>query len=249
MNWEKINKFRRLMRLSLRKTIFLNFSMLPFKQAIKLPIICTRYTYFYSMPGRIVLTEPAHFGMIRLGFCDEDMITPKTTRTLLQIEGKCVMGARVRLGNGVVLRIEPGATLTLGNEVSIGTKAKVICYDSISIGRQTQVTCECQLIDTNFHYMIKDDGTVVEPNKEITIGAHCWIGNRSSIMKGTVLPDYTTVASNSLCNKRYDIPQRSIIAGMPAKLVKSGVRRCWFDEEDEIKSLKTRQLAMGGVTD
>ena len=61
--------------------------MLPFRQAIKMPIVVSRYTYFYSLSGKIELKSPSRFGMIRFGYFGEDVITPKDTRTLLQIEG------------------------------------------------------------------------------------------------------------------------------------------------------------------
>ena len=246
-NWEKINKFRRLMRLSLRKTIFLNFSLLPFWQAIKLPIICTRYTYFYSMSGRIVLTEPARFGMIRLGYFGEDVVTPRDARTLLQIEGTWETAGNVHLGLGVVMRIERGATFATETNVRISNRTKIICYDNIRVGHDTRIAWECQLIDTTFHYMRNiADGSVTELNKPIRVGAHNWIGNRANIMKGAYLPDYTIVAAGSLCNKHYDFPEKSMIAGSPAKLVKTGIYRCLDDEEGEIMALKARKLATCG---
>ena len=37
--WNRLNQIRRLFRVSLWRTLFFNFYMLPFKQALKLPII------------------------------------------------------------------------------------------------------------------------------------------------------------------------------------------------------------------
>jgi acetyltransferase-like isoleucine patch superfamily enzyme len=45
-------------------------------------------------------------------------------------------------------------------------------------------------------------------------------------MKGTITPNNTIIASNSLLNKNYiETPPYSVLAGTPAKLVKSGVKR------------------------
>ena len=53
-----------------------------------------------------------------------------------------------------------------------------------------------------------------------------WFGNRCNIMKGTITPNNTIVASNSLCNKDYsDIPEYSLLAGSPAKLKNKGIKR------------------------
>ena len=45
-------------------------------------------------------------------------------------------------------------------------------------------------------------------------------------MKGTVIPDNTIVASNSLCNKNYsEIGEYILLAGSPAELKKKGCKR------------------------
>lgn len=238
MNWEIINKIRRFMRTSLVKSLYLNFTMLPFRQAIHLPIVCTRYTYFYSLTGKIRLTEKAKFGMIRLGYFGEDAITPKDARTLLQIEGTLEMAGDVHLGNGVVVRIEPNAKLSIEKNVLIGNRIKIVCYESITIKHDTRIAWESQVLDTTFHFMRNvSDGSVSELTKPIVIGAHNWIGNRSNIMKGCVLPDYTIVAAGSLCNKFYDFPKYSLVAGSPCKLIKTGIYRCLDEEEHEIKAM------------
>lgn len=241
MNWELINKCRRFTRTSWFKSLYLNFAMLPFRQAIKLPIIVSRYTYFYSLPGRIELTSSPYFGMIRFGYFGEDVITPRDTRTLLQIEGTMRLAGNVHFGNGVIIRVEPNATFEVETNVRISNRTKIICYDNVRICHDTRIAWESQIIDTTFHYMRNmNDNSVVELTKPIIIGAHNWIGNRCNIMKGTVIPDYTIVAAGSLCNKNYDFPQYSLIAGSPAKLIKTGIYRCLDKEEEEIKAVLNR---------
>lgn len=66
--WNKINSLRRIFRISLIKTLFINFYKLPFRQAIKLPIIVGRNIYFYDLSGEILLN-----GNIRLGFIIQDI--------------------------------------------------------------------------------------------------------------------------------------------------------------------------------
>ena len=237
MNWEKINKVRRFLRTSWLRSIYLNFSMLPFKQAIHLPIIVSKYTYFYSLSGNIELTTKARFGMIRFGYFGEDAITPKDTRTLLQIEGTLRIADDVHFGNGIIIRIETNARLQIERNVIIGNKVKIICYENILIKNDTRIAWESQILDTTFHYMRNiSDGSITQLTKPIIVGAHNWIGNRTNIMKGCILPDYTIVASGSLCNKHYDIPQYSLVAGAPCKLIKTGIYRCLDDEEAKIRS-------------
>lgn len=210
--------------------------MLPFSQAIKLPIIVSKYTYFYSLSGKINLKSPAQFGMIRFGYFGEDVITPKDARSLLQIEGKMSISSNVHFGCGVIIRVEPNACLDIETNVRISNRTKVICYDNISIGHDTRIAWECQIIDTTFHFMRNmETGKVSTLTTPVHIGSHNWVGNRVNIMKGAFLPDYTIVAAGSLCNKKYDFLEYSLIAGAPAKLIKTGIYRCLDDEETEIK--------------
>lgn len=69
--------------------------------------------------------------------------------------------------------------------------------------------------------------------KEVVIGDHVWIGNRTTISRGTVLPDDSIVASNSLVNKDYSSEGSfCMFAGMPAKVVKRNIKRIWNEREE-----------------
>ena len=50
------------------------------------------------------------------------------------------------------------------------------------------------------------------------------------ILKGTLLPDYTTVGARSLLSGKYDVPSYSILGGSPAVLKKTGY---WWNLEDD----------------
>lgn len=237
MNWELINKLRRFCRTSWVKSIYFNFTMLPFRQAIHLPIIMTKYAYLYSLSGKIVLRDKPRFAMARIGYLAEDIVAPAETRNLLQIEGTWELYDAVQLGVGSLLRIEKDATLITEKNVRIGAQVKIICYDKIHICQNSSITWESQIIDTSFHYIRNIADKSIQPLTDpIKIGANTWICNRSSIMKGVELPANTIVASDSLCNKKYDIPEYSLLAGIPAKLVKTGIYRCSFQEEEEIRA-------------
>lgn len=226
INWNWVNILRRTLRIGWFKTLYLNFNLFPFYKAYRLPIIVSRYTYIYSLSGKLILNAPVKFGMIRIGFLGEDVVVPKNERALIQLEGDLVCGNNVRLGCGVILRIEPNAKLILHDNVRIGSKCRIIAYDSISIGENTGISWECQLLDSNMHDIVEmESGRKITSSSPIIIGANNWIGTRCSIMKGTRTPDFTTVGSSSFCNKNYQIPPYSIIAGSPAKLVKSGYVR------------------------
>jgi len=187
--------------------------------------------------GKIQLGVPVHFGMIRFGYFGEDTIYPYSIKTIIQLDGTLILDNNVHFGNGLTIRILPKATLRIGENVKINNKTKIICYDSIWIKGNTRFAWECQIMDTSLHY-IRDieTGKVSSLTSPVVIGEHNWIGNRVTIMRGVETPDYTIAGACSLLNKKYQIPEYSLIAGSPAKLIKTGIYRCLDEEETEIKN-------------
>ena len=74
-----------------------------------------------------------------------------------------------------------------------------------------------------------------ELSSPIIISNNNWIGNKSTIMKGSVTLDFCIIAGGSLINKRLDIPNFSIAAGVPVRHVKEDVYRVLLNEEKIIK--------------
>ena len=96
---------------------------------------------------------------------------------------------------------------------------------------------ECQVIDTSFHYIESTDNSFdVKPlTQPVIIGDRVWIGNRTTISKGSVIPDDNIVASNSLVNKDFSlIGSFNMLAGIPAKVIKKGINRIRGPKEKEL---------------
>lgn len=236
MLWNKINSMRRLLRVGFFKTVFINFYKLPFRQAIRFPIIVSKNTYFYDLSGSIVIEGEVKTGNIRIGFFGEDTQVWKNDAGLLKVNGKLVFRGNARLGVGVTVRVEKGAVMVIGNDVFISNNTKLICYEHIDIGEHSRIAWETQIIDTTFHFIkTVSTGEISELSSPIKIGKNNWIGNRSNIMKGAVTPDYCIIASGSLCNKALDVPNNSLLAGTPVKLIRTDLRRVLMEEEQIIK--------------
>ena len=58
--------------------------------------------------------------------------------------------------------------------------------------------------------------------KHVCIGNHCWIGTNSVLTKNACLPDNTVVGAMSLVSREFT-EQNTIIAGVPARVIKRGV--------------------------
>jgi len=66
-------------------------------------------------------------------------------------------------------------------------------------------------------------GARLNADRDTCIGARCWIGARAMILQGSDLPDGTVVGATSLVKHRFDTPG-SVVAGIPARVIRTGVR-------------------------
>lgn len=146
--------------------------------------------------------------------------------------GTIVFRGHCALGNNSFVSVGKSGNVSFGHHFGASTSIKLVSYCGITFGNQVQCGWDCLFMDTNFHQMIYlDDSKGPKAYGQIKIGDSCWIGTKSVVQKNTILPNKTTVASCSLVNKPYDIPEASIIAGQPAKLVKTGI---WRDIHNDI---------------
>ncbi len=213
------------------KTIIINFKLLPFKQAIRMPILIYGNAVFRSLKGKIILKgKKIYPGMISIGAYNwhPGQFTPVT----LTIDGTIYIEEYCGIGMGTYILVAEGATLKIGPHTIIGSNNKIMCFDSITFGKNCRIPWETQFTDTSFHYVEKDN--VIPPlTKPIILGDYCWIGNRTTISKGTILPNYSIVASNSVVNKDFsDCGECCFYVGSPAKLKGTNMKRV-FDLQKE----------------
>jgi len=213
------------------KTIYINFKMFPWRIAIKRPIFIYNNFELTNLKGKILIDSPIQMGMIKIGQNSAGYVTAGKGSIRLLPNSVLHLQGQILIAQGSHICIRPDAKLSIGHGSLIGDNAKIICYKKIHIGNKTWVAWETQLTDFNSHYIINLKNEEI-PNitKSVHIGNNCWIGNRTTIMPGTILPDYTIIASNSLLNKNYinaGIKPYSLIGGQPAKLIKENVKRIY----------------------
>ena len=92
----------------------------------------------------------------------------------------------------------------------------------VIVGEDCMFSNDIQVRSSDSHSIVNLEGKRLNHAKDITIGNHCWIGLRSTILKGAKIADNTIVASGSICTKRYE-ENNVILAGNPAKIVKNDV--------------------------
>lgn len=205
------------------KTFYVNFKALPLRQALKLPIIVSWNTKFFNI-GKIIISRKAYIGMLYIGVIKTAFET-NSEETIFNNNGTFTIGGRVKLHPGVKLFILNNATITVGNNVGFGSNTKVVCYKSITIGDDFRCSWESQIFDTDFHYLHNiTEQKYYQRTKPIKIGNDVFVGNNSTIAKGTKLPNGCVISCVSKVSGDFtEQGEHLLISGNPAKVIKSGI--------------------------
>lgn len=221
--------------LNLFKTVYVNFKLLPFSQARRLPIFIYHNVKLLGLSGKVILNCEPKRGMFQFGRSLE-YIKVGNGKGQFTIRGTLIInGYNNVMGKSVKLIITKDGTLEIGSNSHWGTNVKVLVTNRVCLGKFFRMSYESQLLDTNFHFVLDVSTRKVESLsvKSIYIGDYVWIGNRSSIMGGTVLPSKCMITSNSLINKNFsELDDYAIIGGIPAKFIKYGKIRVYNAETE-----------------
>lgn len=207
-------------------TLWLNVRCLPLSQAVYLPLLVYGRPKFFDLSGKICFSCEVKYGLVRINGNHIYAPSYQGNQSEFILKGCIVFHGRSQIDTGVKLFVGSGAMLEMGDKTKICDMVNVGCYKYIGVGKMSRITHRCQLMDTNYHFVANmSSRTIPSAIRPIKIGRNVWVGNSTTIMGGTIIPDYQIVASNSLVNKELNVPPYSIIGGIPAKLIKTGYRK------------------------
>ncbi|MEO8238583.1 MAG: acyltransferase [Flavobacterium sp.] len=145
----------------------------------------------------------------------------KTDKTYLNIQGKLIFKGKYSIGRGCRFDIGKDALVTIGSGGYINCNTNLIIMHRLQIGDNCAISWNCQFLDEDFHE-IKYSGKKPTQNS-IVIGNDVWIGCGVKIYKGTVIPNGSIIASDTIVKGVFEI-ENSLIGGNPARVIKEGVR-------------------------
>jgi acetyltransferase-like isoleucine patch superfamily enzyme len=199
--------------------------------AIKLPFIFECRAKFYALKGKIIIdSKSISIGMIRfksrnVGVYDSNL------RFTFENHGNIIFKGRGVFKSGSSVSVGPKGILTFDDAFVVGPLNKIICMNSIIFGKNILLAWEIIIMDSDFHYIYNLELNELHQNtKPIVIGDHCWIGSRAVLYKGTIIPNNTIVAGNSVLNKQYRVNEYCLLAGNPAVVKTSNIVRLINDE-------------------
>lgn len=218
-----IHAIRFLPQCSLFKTIYYNFKLFPFRQAIKLPFAVGKNVKIVNEGSISINTQVVPF-MVVCGIVTIPPFEDYDTKTKITNYGTMIIGNNVNIHPGARIWVDKKAVLELKGYNIIGAESKVACHKEIVIGLYSGFSWNCEVFDTDFHYT-KDvvSGKIYAKDKPIIIGDNVFIGNHVNIGKGTKLANGSVVSSwSNLSGSYIKKGENALISGVKATVIDTG---------------------------
>ena len=215
-------KFKHYFQTSLLKSLIFNFRILPFKDAVKLPVLLFRNTHIGSLKGRIEIAAPIKHGMIKIGRCN--VCGMEKSPTTLSVDGVLRFNGKATIGSGSVILVNKTGELIIGKNFRITGRTSIYCRKKITFGDGDLISWDNLFMDSDQHDILDENGNILNPDKEINIGSSVWFGCRCTVLKGCSIADNSVIASGSILTHSFSEPN-SIIGGSGSgqKVLRSGI--------------------------
>ena len=121
----------------------------------------------------------------------------------------------------------------IGDRCLIGRFSHIVGHWSIDIGDDIQTGPYVYITDQNHTYLDPDEpiGSQWPVEASVRIGSGSWLGAHVVILPGTTIGEHVVVAAGAVV--RGEIPDRCVVAGVPARVVKRWVEgRGWVSARD-----------------
>lgn len=135
-----------------------------------------------------------------------------------------LLGARigVRLKIWRLVWIDEPRGLVIGDDVTLGRGVHMLTGGGVSIGDRTMVGHGSQLISSGHRIPASRAESMRFSGKQaapIVVGDDAWIGAGAIVLGGVSIGRGAVVAAGAVVSR--DVPEFAIVAGVPARVVKS----------------------------
>ncbi len=140
----------------------------------------------------------------------------------IRIGDRTMIGEQVTLSAGLMPGHDLGSepVLRIGDRCVIGRGSHIVAHCSIDIGDDVFTGPYVYITDQNHSYTDTElpIGLQWPVNSAVSIGSGCWLGTGVVILPGAAIGRNVVVAAGSVV--RGSIPDHSVIAGSPARVVR-----------------------------
>lgn len=123
------------------------------------------------------------------------------------------------------INVNAGAKLSLGSGY-MNHDCVIDCFSSITIGYGVVISERVVIRDSDNHAITSTENGELKSDEKpaaapIVIQDHVWLGMNVVVLKGVTIGEGAIVAAGSVVTK--DVPSHCLVAGVPAKVVKTDV--------------------------
>ena len=205
-------------------SLWFNLKYLPFKQAIKLPILLYRPTFLRLKGSVVIESDDIRFGMIKLGLFTS-AVYPNSGITIRN-DGILLFKGECYIGNDTYIICGKYGKIVFGDDFRITGGVKMVSECGMTFGKHTRFGWGGVAIDTNFHPLYD-----IEKKKfkrafgPINIGDNNWFGMNCLIMPGVTTPEYCIFGERAIVTRGGQYESYCVHGGSPVKVLKRNVMR------------------------
>lgn len=183
---------------------------------------------FFGKAGKLVFVGPkVRIYHARQLHCGNNFIAERGCEINCISENGLYFGEKVTIGSYALIRPgniyggPKGYGLRVGDYSNIGPFAYIGCSGDITIGNNVMISPRVSIYSENHNFdqseeLLKDQGIT---RSYCHIEDNCWIASNSIILAGVTVGKGSVVAAGSVVTK--DVPPYSVVAGNPARFLKS----------------------------
>lgn len=211
--------------LSLPRSLYLNLKLLPFNQAIKIPIFFSNRTFIKCKRyGLRITTKDLHAGMIKIGYQQSPYFIQQYSSICVEKGGIIDFEGYCHLGEGCRLIVKKNGKITFGMQFWSTGPIFIISHTSVTFEYHSILSWGITIMDSDLHN-ITSNHIIKNSPQSITIKSNAWIGFNSTLLKGSIIGVGSIVACNSVITRNTSSEDHVILAGNPAKLIDKDI--CW----------------------
>ena len=153
------------------------------------------------------------------------MLRNKMVGSLYLAKGATLEAEAFDVYAGGRINVNAGAKLSLGSGY-MNHDCVIDCFSFITIGHGVVISERVVIRDSDNHAIISTENGELKSDEKpaaapIVIQDHVWLGMNVVVLKGVTIGEGAIVAAGSVVTK--DVPPHCLVAGVPAKVVKTEV--------------------------
>lgn len=177
------------------------------------------YTSGSKLQDKFFVSVSGNENSISIG---KDCYLSNTEISVSGDNNKIIIEDSVRFYGPCQIRLQGNATLIIRENAGIRGVEFTIIDGKVEIGKLCMFSYNIVVRNTDSHKVIEvETGVITNPSRDVVLGEHVWVCQNSSILKGCKIGDNSIVAFGAVATKGCEAG--SILAGNPAKVVKTGI--------------------------